>query len=123
MGGIASARRVKHTWVDAGGASSMPSQPNLTLVYSVLLGMCACLAGAWMTYLPCVLQVPLSSLIARAVVPTAAGSSSLDAGDVEPPSKSARLWSFLLTSTQYVCGAEFCGMSFLFQRFGFRDFK
>jgi hypothetical protein len=76
-----------------------------------------------MTYLPCVLQVPLSSLIARAVVPTAAGSSSLDAGDVEPPSKSARLWSFLLTSTQYVCGAEFCGMSFPLPAFWISGFQ
>jgi hypothetical protein len=76
-----------------------------------------------MTYLPCVLQVPLSSPIAGAVVPTAVRSTSLDGGDVEPPSKSAHLWSFLLTSTQYVCGAEFCGMPFLLPAFWISGFQ
>jgi hypothetical protein len=35
--------------------------------------MCACIAGAWMTYLPGALQVPLSSPMAGAIVPSAAG--------------------------------------------------
>jgi hypothetical protein len=37
---------------DAGEASSLPSQPDLALVCFILLGMCACITGAWMTYLP-----------------------------------------------------------------------
>jgi hypothetical protein len=35
--------------------------------------MCACIAGAWLTYLPGALQVPLSSPMAGAIVPAAAG--------------------------------------------------
>jgi hypothetical protein len=79
---------------------------------SVLLGMRACVTGSSMTYLPGALQVPLSSPIAGAIVHVAVGSSSLDGGGAEPPSKRARPWSFLPASTRYVCGAEFCGMPF-----------
>jgi hypothetical protein len=77
------------------------------LVCSVLLGTHASVTGAWMTYLPNALQVPLSSPITGAVVPVATGSSSLDSGGVKPPSKRSHPWSFLLASTWYVCVAEF----------------
>jgi hypothetical protein len=67
-------------------------------------------------------QVPLSSPITEVVVPAAAGSSSLDGGGAEPPSKRAHPLSFLSASTRYVCGAEFPGMPFplpAFQILGF----
>jgi hypothetical protein len=68
MGAPASARRVKCSLVDAGGVSSLPLELSLMLVCSALLGTCACVTGAWMTYLPGVLQVPLPSPITGAVV-------------------------------------------------------
>jgi hypothetical protein len=85
--------------------------------------MCACVTGAWMTYLPGALQVPLSLLIAGAIVPAAVGSSSSGGGGAEPPSKRARPWSFLPSSTQYVCGAEICGMSFPLPAFQIPGFE
>jgi hypothetical protein len=48
----ASARWEKCPRVDAGGVSSLPLQPSFTLVHFVLLAMCACITGTWMTYLP-----------------------------------------------------------------------
>jgi hypothetical protein len=51
MGALASAHRAKRPRADAGGASSLPSQPALTLVCSVLLETRSCVAGAWMTFL------------------------------------------------------------------------
>jgi ABC-type Mn2+/Zn2+ transport system permease subunit len=75
--------------VDADGSSSLPSQLGLALVCSVLLGMCACVAGVWMTYLPGALQVPLSSAMAGVIVPVALGLSSSDGGGAEPLSKRA----------------------------------
>jgi hypothetical protein len=77
----------------------------------------------WMTYLPGTLQVPLSSPIAMAVEPTAVGSSSLDGGGVEPPSKRARPWSFLPASTWCVCGVESHGMLFLLLMFQIPGFE
>jgi hypothetical protein len=70
-----------------------------------------------MTYLPGALQVPLSSPIAGAVVPAAAGLSSSYGGDTEPSSKRTHPWSFLPASTQYVFGVESCGMLFLLLAF------
>jgi hypothetical protein len=90
--------------VNAGGVSSLPSQPSLMPVCSILLGTRTCIASAWMTYLPGALQVPLSSPMAGAVVFVAVGSSLSDGGGVEPLSKRACPWSFLLASTWYVCG-------------------
>jgi hypothetical protein len=82
------------------------------LVWSVLLGMHACITGTWMTYLPGALHVPLSSPIAGAVVSVVAGLSSSDGGGVEPPSKRDYPWSFLPSYTRYMCGAMFRGMPF-----------
>jgi hypothetical protein len=53
----------------------------------------------------------------------AAGSSSLDGGGVEPPSKRARPWSFLLASTRYMCGAKFRGMPFPLPAFQIPGFE
>jgi hypothetical protein len=63
-----------------------------------------------MTYLPGALQVPLSSPIAGAVVPAAAGLSSSYGGDTEPSSKRAHPWSFLrhLPSTCLVLSPVAC---------------
>jgi hypothetical protein len=85
--------------------------------------MRACVTGAWMTYLLGALQVPLSSSNTGAIVPAAAGSSSLDGGGVEPLSKKACPWSFLPKSTRYMCGAEFRGMSFLLPAFQISCFE
>jgi hypothetical protein len=102
---------------------SLPSQPVFVLVCFILLGTCACIAGAWMTYLLDALQLPLSSPIAGAVVLTAAGSSSLDGGGAEPLSKRGCPWGLFPASTRYVCGAEFCGMSFPFPAFRILGFE
>jgi hypothetical protein len=80
MGAFASAHRVRCPRVDAVGASSLPSQSDLMLVCSILLGMHTCIVGAWITYSPGALQVPLSSLIAGSNVFVAMGSSSSDGG-------------------------------------------
>jgi hypothetical protein len=112
MGAPANARWAKCPRVDDRRVTSLSSQPSLELVSSVPLGTCACVTGISMTYLSGALQVPLSSPIAGAIVHVAVGSSSSDDGGVEPPSKRAHPWSFLLASTRYVCGAKFHGMSF-----------
>jgi hypothetical protein len=40
------------------------------------------------------------------IVSTTVGSSSLDVGGVEPPSKRAHAWSFLPVSSWYACGTR-----------------
>jgi hypothetical protein len=123
MGAPTSAHWAKRPWVDAYGVSSLPLQPDVTLVCSILLGTRAFIAGARMTYLPGALQVPLSSPIAGAVVPAVVGSSLSDGGGVEPLSKNACPWSFLphLPGTCVVQSSVACCS--LFRHFGSQVLK
>jgi hypothetical protein len=106
MGIPARVRQAKHPRTDAGGVSSLLSQPDLALVCSFWYVVRCCAAGAWVAYLPGAMQVPLPPLVAGAVASVTVGLSLLGGGGVEPPFKRAHPWSFLPSSSQYLCGTD-----------------
>jgi hypothetical protein len=85
-------------------STSLPSQPCLTLVSLDLQGMSVVPVVMGIAHLHGVLQVPPFSPDAGVATAMMVGPSSLGFGGAEPPSKKARLWSFLSVSSQYAHG-------------------
>jgi hypothetical protein len=122
MGDLASAHQAKHPRVDVGGAPSLPSQPGLALVCSVLQG----------TRLRCWrVDNLLTGYLAGSIVfddrwrhcVCSCGVVLAEWWGAECPSKRDHPWSFLPAPSQYVCGAEFCGMPFLLPAFWIPGFE
>jgi hypothetical protein len=109
---------VKRPRVDVGGASSLPSHPDLALVCSFWLVVCGCIIGAWLAHLFGAQQVPLPPLVAGVVASVTAGPSSSGGGGAEPPLKRAHPWSFLPLSSWYTHGTDLG-----FWYFGSPDFE
>jgi hypothetical protein len=82
------------------GPPTRPSlQPHLTLLSPNLQEMSVVPLVMWIAHLLGVLQVSPSTSDAGVATTMMVGSSSLGSGGVDPPSKRALPWSFLLMSS------------------------